>query len=75
MGRFTDKEQRKKDRNDAITSNRQIASKTNLAVSSIEFCQCTFDEREIEIRLGSGHGVMIPPCAKLSLNYRFELLK
>jgi hypothetical protein len=36
--------------------------KTNLAVSSIEFCQCKFDERDIRERLGggSGHRVMIP---------------
>jgi hypothetical protein len=33
-----------------------------LAVSSIEFCQALFDERDIREGLGSGcgHGVMIP---------------
>ena len=41
--------------------------KTNLAVSSTEFCQSIFDKRDISRGLcsGSGHGVMIPP---LSLN-------
>jgi hypothetical protein len=37
-------------------------SKTTLAVSSIEFCQCKFDECNVRKGLGgdSGHAVMIP---------------
>jgi hypothetical protein len=40
----------------------RFATKTSLAVSSIEFCQSLLDEREIRIRLGSGrsHRAMIP---------------
>ena len=40
-----------------------FASKTNLAVSSTEFCQALFDERDVRESLsgGCGHGVMIPP--------------
>ena len=39
------------------------AAKTNLAVSSTEFCQSTFDESYIEARLSSGscHRAMILP--------------
>jgi hypothetical protein len=49
----------------------KFAAKTNLAVSSIEYCQCTFDERDIRIRYGScsGHDAMIP----LELYQRVEL--
>ena len=41
---------------------RDSSPKMNLAVSSTEFCQEIFDEREIGIRLrgGSGHISMIP---------------
>jgi hypothetical protein len=40
----------------------KFAAKANLAVSSIEFCQSTFNESQIGIRLGSGGGqrAMIP---------------
>jgi hypothetical protein len=40
-----------------------FAAKTSLAVSSIEFLFCSFDERDIGIRLGGGggHRAMIPP--------------
>jgi len=39
-----------------------LSSKINLAVSSIEFCRCKFDEGDIWIRLSSGccHAAMIP---------------
>jgi hypothetical protein len=39
-----------------------FAAKTNLAISSTEFCQALFDESQIGIRYGggSGHEVMIP---------------
>jgi hypothetical protein len=38
-------------------------SKTNLAVSSTEFCQAIFDEGNIGLRVSccSGHMAMIPP--------------
>ena len=41
----------------------RFASKTKLAVSSIEFCQSIFDEHNIGRGLGSGcgHRTMIPP--------------
>jgi hypothetical protein len=41
----------------------RFATKTILAVSSIESCQSIFDESDIERGLsgGSSHGAMIPP--------------
>ena len=43
-------------------SKHNFAFKTNLAVSSTEFCQAIFDERDIRRGLGcgSGHGMMMP---------------
>jgi hypothetical protein len=40
----------------------EFADKTNLAVSSTEFCPSLFDERDIREGLsgGCGHRVMIP---------------
>ena len=40
-----------------------MAAKTSLAVSSIEFCQAIFEERDVRETLegGGGHGAMIPP--------------
>jgi hypothetical protein len=35
----------------------QFAAKTSLAVSSIEFCQYSFDERDIREGLGAGNHI------------------
>jgi hypothetical protein len=47
----------------SVSVRTQFATKTSLAVSSIVILVCSFDEREIGIRLsgGGGHGVMIRP--------------
>jgi hypothetical protein len=41
-----------------VSAGDNFAARTNLAVSSIEFYQCTFDERDIRrgVGGGSGHG-------------------
>jgi hypothetical protein len=41
----------------------KFAARTNLAVSSMEYCDCLFDEGDIWILLdgGGGHKAMIPP--------------
>ena len=58
----------------------RFAAITTLAVSSIEFCQCTFDEGKIGIRLGGGggHGAMrrlrqmiFPLAVRPELSYGF----
>jgi hypothetical protein len=49
-------------RRDNMPAGDRLAVKTNLAVSSIEFCQAIFDERDIREALGGccGHIVIIP---------------
>jgi hypothetical protein len=45
-----------------MSAKANLAAKTSLAVNSMEYCGCQFDERDIGIRLsgGRGHGEMIP---------------
>ncbi len=40
----------------------KLSDQTNLAISSTEFCQCTFDECDIgaTLRGGCSHNAMIP---------------
>ena len=47
-----------------------LVAKTNLAVSSIEFCQAIFDEGDIREGLGrgGGHKAMIP-FYQVKINY------
>jgi hypothetical protein len=52
-----------------------FAVKTNITVSSIEFCRCKFDEGDISRGLsgGCGHETIIPPIQSTShihLDYR-----
>jgi len=49
--------------------------KTNLAITSTEFCQCKFDERDIGRGLGSGcgHRARIPPHTYILDDFVFWL--
>jgi hypothetical protein len=44
----------------------QFATKTNLAVISMEYCCCLLSERDVWMGLGGGgrHGAMIPLCQR-----------
>lgn len=61
----------------------KFPSQTNFAVSSMEYCGCLFDERNIGLGLssGGGHRAMIPilsyssPQCKLSTKWNFSVQK